>query len=409
MAGYQVGIASETKAFKQGVESGIIEPLEDAQKELVDLGKNKGPDQLEKGMKDAERATEKLGDETKRTANAIEQEFRDTYRKVKQSSDDGIDGAKEGLDDFKQEANQTARETAASFDGSFESIVDMAQETAANAFGGFGPAGAVAGLAAAAGIGLAMAGFEDVQKAQEEATRLASEWADKFVESGQRVATTAQQTAEILAFVADPEQYKAATENAELWGVTVSDAILAMVGNTGAMQIVEDGLDRQREAAAKATAEAQKLTEAAGGTLLTLTLEEQNLQKAESAWKKHTDAMRIGGQQADAASEALLRLIEQENDVATAIDEVGNKVVTLPDSTEIFIDVNTGIASANVDKFKGDTDGVIDQLNAREIVVQARGAFDRAQRDFDQFVSRNEGTEIRVRGRLTVDSGGWDR
>ncbi len=80
-------------------------------------------------------------------------------KKTKKAAEEG----KSGMDDFKQEANQTARESAASFDGSAESIVDVFQEVAANAFQGFGPAGAVAGLAIAAGIGLGVKAFEDGQ------------------------------------------------------------------------------------------------------------------------------------------------------------------------------------------------------------------------------------------------------
>lgn len=405
MAGYTVGLNSETKAFKQGIESGVIEPLEDAQKELEELGKSKGPDQLERSLKDAQEATERLKDETEDTARAIDQEFKDSYRKVKQSSDDGMDGAKEGMQDFKQEANQTAKESAASFDGSFESIVDMAQETAANAFGGFGPAGAVAGLAAAAGIGLAMAGFENVQEAQEKAAELASEWADRYVESGQRVATAAQQTAEIVAISSDTERYKEATENAKIWGTTVSDAMLAMAGNAPAMQIVEDALDRKRIATQKDTEAAQEAAEANGSGLLALTTQEVELNKAEDAWSKHTTAMETGSRQADAASDSLLTLIGQEKDLAVAVDELGNKVVTMPDGHEIFIDAKTGKATADVSKFEEDADGVINRVNAREILLNAKASVQEAQNVVNRFIETNDGRSFKLHGRFQVDSG----
>ncbi len=405
MAGYSVGINSETKAFKQGIESGVIEPLEDAQKELEQLGRSKGPEQLERGLKDAQDATERLADETKDAARTIEQEFRDTYRKVKQSSDDGMDGAKEGLDDFKDEANSTAREAAASFDGSAESIADMFQEVAANAFAGFGPAGAVAGLAAAAGIGLAMAGIEDVQEAQEKAAELATEWADRFVESGQRVATSAQQTAAVVDIATDSEKYKEATQNAELWGTTVSDAMLAMAGNVGSIQVVEDALNRKREATEKDAEAAQKAAEENGSALLALTPQEVELAKAEEAWKRHTDAMATGAQQANDASTSLLTLIDREKDLGVAVDELGNKVVALPDGTEIFIDAKTGQATADVSRFKGDTDGVIDHLNGRAIVLQAQTDVAEAQRIVNNFITHNNGRSFRLNGRVTVDNG----
>ncbi|MGX1694413.1 hypothetical protein ACWIBQ_03385 [Microbacterium keratanolyticum] len=406
MAGYQVGIASETKAFKQGVESGIIEPLEDAQKELVDLGKNKGPDQLEKGMKGAERATESLGDETKRVASGIEREFRDTYRKVKQSSDESTRSMSENLDDVRQEAEQSAKETFASFDGSFGSIIDMAQEVSAQAFSGFGPAGLVAGLAAAAGIGAAVSGFEAVGEAEQASRERASEWAQAYVEAGSRVLTAAITVAKQQEIATDPEKYKTAEENAKNWGVSVEVAMAAMAGESWALAAANDALTASEQRAAEEAVKLADGGEALADMLLGASAEAR---AGRDALDQLHDEMARGSEQAQALSRSLLNSIEQYGTLAVEIDELGNRLVTLPDGTEILIDVQTGLASANVDKFKGDVDGVIDQLNAREIVVQARGAFDRLQHDFDQFVSRNEGTEIRVRGRLTVDSGGWDR
>jgi hypothetical protein len=92
----------------------------------------------------------------------------------------GTDDAKEGLGEFRDEANSTAKESAASFDGSAESIGDAFQEIAANAFAGFGPAGAVAGLAAAAGLGLVFAQVEKnderTQALREQVAALAEEY-----------------------------------------------------------------------------------------------------------------------------------------------------------------------------------------------------------------------------------------
>jgi cytochrome c551/c552 len=175
----EVGIASETKAFKQGVDSGVIAPLEDAVDALDDLGKSKGAGALEDDLKDAQKATHKLRDETKETADAIEKNFRESYKSVKNSSTDATDGAAAGMDDVKSEAASAATETAASFDGSADSIVGMFQEVAANAFAGFGPAGMIAGLAAAAGIGLISAamqgGGEDADVLKEKVSALTDE------------------------------------------------------------------------------------------------------------------------------------------------------------------------------------------------------------------------------------------
>lgn len=356
--GIEIGIASETKAFKQGVESGIIKPLDDAADKLDDLGKSKGPDKLEAGMKDAQKATEKLGKEVKTTADQIEREFRDSYKSVAKSSDDGMSAATEGVQDFKQEANQSAKETAASFDGSFESIIGMAQEVSANALSGFGPAGAVAGLAAAAGIGLAVKGFEDVDEAQKLAEASAAEWANKYIESGQKVATAAQQTAGMIAIATDPEKYKEAQEAAEAWGVDVSTAMLAMSGNAPALQVVKDAVDGLKTSAAEAEAAALGMSTEMGGIGVSALPVVRQAEDAATKFDILTGSMDEGAKRAKLVSDSYLELIESAEGATAQVDDLGNQVVTLPDNTQIFIDAKTGQASQNVDRFKGDLDTI---------------------------------------------------
>ena len=352
--GIEIGIASETKAFKQGVESGIIKPLDDAADKLDDLGKSKGPDKLEAGMKDAQKSTEKLGKEVKTTADQIEREFRDSYKSVAKSSDDGMSAATEGVQDFKQEANQSAKETAASFDGSFESIIGMAQEVSANALSGFGPAGAVAGLAAAAGIGLAVKGFEDVDEAQKLAEASAAEWANKFIESGQRVVTAAQQTASVIEITTDPEKLKEAKDAAEAWGVETETAILAISGNAPALQIVNDAVDRLGVNAEKAKVEALAMSTEMGGTGIALLPVVRQYDDAAAKLAVLNDGMEEGSKRAQLASDSLFALANSSEDATEQVDELGNKVVTLPGDVQIFIDAKTGLASENISRFKGD-------------------------------------------------------
>ena len=361
--------------------------------EFKDTGRDgeRALDDLEDSLRDVQRQTEKLGDDTAGAG-----------RKMKR----GLDDAGEGLGEFKDEANSTAREAAASFDGSAESIADAFQEVAANAFAGFGPAGAVAGLAAAAGIGRAVAGFEDVQEANERAAELASEWADRYVESGQRVATAAQQAAQIVNISTDPELYKEATENAKLWGVSLEDASLAMSGNAGAAAIVEDALERKRIATEKDTKAAQDAAQAAGGALTALTPMEVELNKAADAWRKQTDAMTAGAAQADLASDALLRLVEDASDATVKVDDLGNSVVTLPDGAEILIDAKTGKATTDVSRFGKDTDEVIRRLNGRDILLEAKANTAAAQRSFDRLIARNNGRTIQFKSRVISPVGG---
>ena len=159
--------------------AGVIEGADDAASALEKIDDALGDisksgdqdlDKLEKSLKDLDKAALRTGDELDRNLG----------KKTKKATEE----AKSGVQDFKEEANQTARESAASFDGSAESIVDSFQEVAANAFQGFGPAGAVAGLAIAAGIGLGVKAFEDGQASAEELKSRIGDLASALIESG---------------------------------------------------------------------------------------------------------------------------------------------------------------------------------------------------------------------------------
>lgn len=183
--GVKISVASDTRDFGKGVKSGIIEPLEDAADVLSDLAKegDQASGKLEDGFKAAQRETDDLKDEYKK----LGKEINDTGRKGKSFGDDVKDGtnkAGEGMEDFKGEANSTAREAAASFDGSAESIGDAFQEVAANAFSGFGPAGAAAGLVAAAGLGLAFAAIESGGEDTEAYRERVAELGQEFIDTG---------------------------------------------------------------------------------------------------------------------------------------------------------------------------------------------------------------------------------
>lgn len=251
--GYTIPINSETKAYKQGIETGVIKPTEDAQKALEDLGKTRGPEQLERDLRDAQKTTEKLADETKDTARAIEQEYRDSYRKMKNSADDAFDGAKRGADDFKSEASQSIRETAASF-SSVEDGLDAVQEIAANAFSGFGPVGAGAGLVAALGLGLVT---EELRNQQEAADRLKERLTSAYIEAAaesRNYLDAAQITSESAAIYEDAERLAKATADATRLGIDRQLVVQAMAGDEDALNaVIQAGIDLQAEAASKAT------------------------------------------------------------------------------------------------------------------------------------------------------------
>lgn len=171
--------------------------VSDALKDVARAGDNAGDD-LEKGVKDSIRAArdldkelDKAGDGAKKLGadgddafDKISASARKAGKDVGASQKEGLREAGEGLGDFKEEANSTAKESAASFDGSAESIVGSFQEIAANAFAGFGPAGAAAGLAMAVGLGLAITAAQDVAENANNAKQKSIDMVDAIKDAG---------------------------------------------------------------------------------------------------------------------------------------------------------------------------------------------------------------------------------
>lgn len=161
---------------------------DDAARGLDDVGDaaksaGKNLERLEDDAKGVD--LDQLGDAAKDTARKVDDAFDTIARASRQSTskvDDDLTKSKAGLDDFKSESASTARESAASFSGEFSDVGDAIQETAANAFGGFGPAGAAAGAAAAIGIGFAT-------KAITESRERVKELAGEIIDAGGRITT----------------------------------------------------------------------------------------------------------------------------------------------------------------------------------------------------------------------------
>jgi len=246
-----IGIGSETRGFQKGIKDGVIEPLEGAVDAIEELGKqgDDSGEQLTDAMKDAQKKTELLGDEYVELRKKIDQvgkQGSDSWKKVK----DGSKDAEAGMEDFKSEANQTAKETAASFDGSAESIVDMFQETAANALSGFGPAGAVAGLALAAGIGFATQAFqqsqEDAEKLRERVAALTEELINT---DGVSLEYVTGQLLELATATEDGDKkLKDLKKTADKAGVPFDIMAEAVAGNQEAIDALLPGLKEQKKA-----------------------------------------------------------------------------------------------------------------------------------------------------------------
>ncbi|PPF21032.1 hypothetical protein [Rathayibacter sp. AY1A7] len=207
-----------------GLADGIQEGVQDAERatERLDF------DQL---GKDAERAGERAGEglsdgikdgakDAERSTERLEKSFLELRREAGRAGTEGgkdlgdgmkagADRASDGVREIGDEAASTAKEAAASFDGSAASIGDAFQEVAANAFAGFGPAGLIAGVAAAAGIGVVITklqeGGEDAEAFKAKVGDLTSELIDAGNQGGPSLDYLVSRLKEMAAATEDGE------------------------------------------------------------------------------------------------------------------------------------------------------------------------------------------------------------
>ncbi|QXE28553.1 hypothetical protein [Microbacterium paraoxydans] len=344
----------------------------------------------------AERAVEGVGDGLKdagrdgeRALDGIEDSLRDVQRRSEDAFDDigdssarGFQKAEEGVKGLKDEAMQSARETAASFDGSFESIAELGQEVAANAFADFGPAGAAAGLAVAAAAGVMVNHFNEVQEAADEARESAFGLAYDVAGA----LSAAGYTERIAAWTSETEKYKQVLDlaNVSEWDrVDVIDA-LASGG---------DKLDR--------------LTEAFASNGMTTSVTSGRVRELEAVLKA-TEEGYLSGSDAVRLNERALYEFATTAGVATGeVDEVGNAIYRLPDETEVAINAATQRATEDIKRVEGDINAVPDS-HTTTFNAQVTG-LDKVRVDLDALTRPRTMT---VTARLNAGFAnhmGWDK
>lgn len=181
-------------------------------------------------------AATEMGRDVDRAGEKVEKTFREMVtdaKKADRAVSDVGDGAKRGFgkaneatSEFKSEALQNFSEVTSSFDGSMESLADMAQGT----FGGIAgsiPGIGLAGGVAALGIG-AITGA--LQEAGERSTATKEGIINDFLELGTALDAEAVK-ARVRDVLGGEETRKEAHILADLLGVTVGQAALAMAGD----------------------------------------------------------------------------------------------------------------------------------------------------------------------------------
>lgn len=323
MAHIKADMTVDSKGFVSGVENAedaldtLIDSMDDAEKESL-----RSADKMEKGLKDVTEAAK----DTDRAARNVGKGF-------KQSASD----ATEGLDTIKDESQSTAKEAAASFDGSAESIIDAFQEVAANAFVGFGPAGVIAGLAAASGIGIAAAALvanEEQAKAAQDRMR---EFGLSIIDSGATAASLDQVIENLKLIVSNaddaPKKFKDIQKAAKDTGIDAAQLTAAYAGN-------EEALKASAKAAKEAYAEEVRFNSANDEGSVALT------GKAEALGKVATELQKMAEDQAAAAQIEEDWLASGGNELvakAEMISSVNDAYDELATNTQDFINAETGL------------------------------------------------------------------
>ena len=275
--GFNLPFLADTSQFIRGTKdmAGALDDVADALDDLATdsaKGAEKAGDKLGDGFKDGSRdavtalgkvdsglkdtATEAKTLDTKASTafKSIAADAKAAGDKVGKSQKDGFKEAESGVKEFGDEANSTAKESAASFDGSAESIIGSFQEVAANAFAGFGPAGAIAGLAAAAGIGIAIsqmqAGAEEANKFKEASIDLAGQIVDaggriEDVDLGGIISAWGRAVIEdnwITPWTNEAStQFQETAKDAKAAGVDIADAVKGAAGTADDSRALLDG------------------------------------------------------------------------------------------------------------------------------------------------------------------------
>lgn len=160
----------------------VADSLDDLGQDGKDVGQDLGRD-LGNGADDAAEAGDDLEKRFRRSLDGVTDASKaagdDVGRNLGDGVDEGTARISEGTEQMRDDATANATEMAASFDGSVGSMTDAAQGFISEGLAGFGPAGAIAGMGVAIGMGVATSAMEkskeEAQEAAEEIAGIASE------------------------------------------------------------------------------------------------------------------------------------------------------------------------------------------------------------------------------------------
>lgn len=363
-------------------------------------------DGVKDGARDASRSLEGVEDSLGEVSDKGKDLDRDLTQALKSIDDNGskagkglgdsmskgTDKAKEGLGEFKDEANSTAKESAASFDGSADSIVDSFQEIAANAFTGFGPAGAAAGLAIALTIGAAISKLQSQAEDNNAAKEAIGELGQAFIDAGGRIDDAAlnEKVKELMTSLAEEDVWYKWGDQAQtgfekvkegLQGISDVDMETVFKGLAGDSEAAEEAL----EGLNKAIDEDNKLLSDSSYAMSAQGQATQDSKKKtvelRDELEKSLEGSRAAAELADAhadseagRAEAIERTNEAQRTMAEANMSVAETQIALAEgSAELTASLaeNGATMDVNTEAGRNNQSALIDQIDVINQMAQA--------------------------------------
>lgn len=380
---------------------------------------------LSRALDDTSDALDDLARDSTRSADKVEASFRDMQRAAEKAddavSDIGRGGSanltrvRDGAKEVTQEVGQNLGEAVSSIRGDLSDLGQVGQDTLgglAATLAGAGPGGIIGAATLAGGaVGLGLVTAE-LQRQQEEADKLRERLSgmyQKAAEEGRSYLDTAQFIAEATDVMFNPDradEWKRLQEDAKELGLSQQTLIQANAGDLDSLAEVQkrvNGLvDEERQ-------KREDMGAFFGGQ--NKNLEEQRLEGIRDRWQQIADASQELADKAGVASNVTSDMwrdaIEGAKNATREVDEFGNVLYTLDGDKQVVIEADTGQATTNVSKFKGDADGVIDQLNGKEIILRADADVSAVTRAVDRVIAQNGGKTIKIGTRIVTAEGGW--
>ena len=405
MAGIKIDFISDVSKFIGGTKDiegaldKVSDSLDDVAKDADKAGKKIG-DELTDGAKDAQDAGEKMERKFRDAFDETKKDAKTTGDKVGDDIKSGFKRAEGAADEFRDEAKSTSREAAASFSGDFEDVADAIQETLANALAGFGPMGAVAGMAAAAGIGILVSVLQSSAEKAAEAKEKVIDLAGAIREAGGDIEDVdwGAQFEDFANAISDPKSWfepwqQASKTNAEViaadaekLGLTYSDLFQGLAGDTEAgqraIEEINSKIAEQDEAYQKLVADGVDPAAAAAQTYTGhLETQRDRLEQATAATEGAIDLAELYTEAIEGSSAAVedyndaqdkrLDLIREEAELnMTAAEAEAAWAQTVMDATDALEEINK-VTDTTTQATKDATDAVKDGGTELDLYTKA--------------------------------------